>query len=60
MASWYRLLKANRAGIMVNTVDLSREFYDPMADFRDMTIAGALSNRPKVTKDPRSKNTTRL
>jgi predicted amidohydrolase len=55
-----RQLKANRPGIMVNTVDLSKEFYDPMADFRDMVIAGALSNGPKVVKDPRSKNTTIL
>jgi predicted amidohydrolase len=50
-------LKANRPGIIVNTVDLSRKFYDPMADFRDMVIAGALSNGPKVIKGPRSKNT---
>jgi len=55
-----RQLKANRAGIMVNTVDLSKEFYDPMDDFRDMAIAGALSNRPKVINDPHSKNTTRF
>ena len=55
-----RQLKANRPGIMVNMVDLSKEFYDPMADFRDMAIAGALGNGPKVIKDPRSKNTTRL
>jgi predicted amidohydrolase len=55
-----RQLKANHPGIMINTVNLSQKFYDPMADFRDMAIAGALSNRPKVIKDPRSKNTTRL
>ena len=40
-------LKPNRPGIMVNTVDLKKKFYDPMADFRDMAIAGALSNAPK-------------
>jgi predicted amidohydrolase len=51
-----RQLKANRAGMMVNTVDLSKEFYDPMAGFRDMAIAGALSNGPKIIKDPRSRN----
>jgi len=50
-------LKQNRAGIMVNTVDLSRKFYDPMADFRSLAIAGTLSNGPKVIKDPRSKRT---
>jgi predicted amidohydrolase len=53
-------LKQNHAGIMVNTVDLSRKFYDPMARFRDMAIAAALSNGPKAVRDPRSKNTKGL
>jgi predicted amidohydrolase len=52
-----RQLKANRAGLMVNTVDTSKKFYDPMANFRDMAIASKLSNRPKTISDPRSKNT---
>lgn len=51
-------LKANRPGMMVSTVDLSRKFYDPMADFRDMVIAGALSNKTKRINDPCSKNRT--
>jgi len=51
-------LKQNRAGMMVNTVDLKRKFYDPMAGVREMAIAGALSNRPKINKGGRSKNTT--
>ena len=55
-----RQLKTNRPGMMVNTVDLSRKFYDPMADFRDMVIAGARSNQPKPVTDPRSRNTTSL
>ena len=55
-----RQLRANRAGLMVNTVDLGRKFYDPMADFRDMAIAGKLSNASKTIKDPRSRNTTIL
>ena len=55
-----RQLKANRPGMMINTVDLSKEFYDPMADFRDMAIAGTLGNGPKVTKDPRSRNRTSI
>ncbi len=55
-----RQLRANRPGIMVNTVDLSQKFYDPMAEFRDMAIAGALGNGPKVIKDPRSRNRTIL
>ena len=40
-----RQLRQNRAGMMVNTVDLKKRFYDPMADFRDMAIAGRLTNR---------------
>jgi predicted amidohydrolase len=52
-----RQLKANRQGMMVNTIDLSRKFYDPMADFRDMAVAGALSNGPRRVEGRRSKNT---
>ena len=44
-------LKQNRAGLMVNTIDLGKKFYDPMADFRDMAINGALSNAPKIIRD---------
>jgi predicted amidohydrolase len=53
-------LRQNRAGMMVNTVDLSRKFYDPMADFRALAIAGKLDNRPKTINDPKSKDTTIL
>jgi predicted amidohydrolase len=42
-----RQLRANRPGLMVNTVDLGRKFYDPMADFRDMAISGKLNNAPE-------------
>jgi len=52
-----RQLRANRAGLMVNTVDLNKKFYDPMANFRDMAIAGKLSNGLETIKDPRSRNT---
>ena len=55
-----RQLRANRPGLMVNAVDLSRGFYDPMEDFRDMAIAGALSNGPNIIRDRRSKSTTSL
>ncbi|MFB0524005.1 MAG: hypothetical protein ACETVZ_00570, partial [Phycisphaerae bacterium] len=55
-----RQLKANRPGMMINIVDLSKKFYDPMADFRDMVIAGVFSNGPKTIKDPRSRNTKSL
>lgn len=37
-------LKQNKAGVMVNTVDLSRTFYDPMAGFREIAISGKLTN----------------
>ncbi|MHC4532349.1 MAG: carbon-nitrogen hydrolase family protein [Planctomycetota bacterium] len=53
-------LRMNRPDIMVNSVDLSRKFYDPMVDFRDMVLAGALSNGKKTISDWRSKDTTSL
>jgi apolipoprotein N-acyltransferase len=49
-------LKQNRAGIMVNTVDLNRKFYDPMQNFRDSAIAGKLDNSSTAIRDQRSKN----
>jgi predicted amidohydrolase len=55
-----RQLRANRPGLMVNTVDLSRKFYDPMADFRDMAISGKLNNAPKAVNNPRSRKKTTL
>jgi len=53
-------LKQNQAGLMVNTVNLGKKFCDPMADFRDMAIAGQLSNAPKTINDRRLRNTTIL
>ena len=53
-------LRQNRAGMMVNTVDISKKFYDPMAEFRDMVIAGALSNGPGIIRDKRSKIISQL
>ncbi|MCP4261923.1 MAG: carbon-nitrogen hydrolase family protein [Planctomycetes bacterium] len=53
-------LKMNRPDIMINSVDLNRKFYDPMVDFRDMVLAGALNNGEKTISDGRSKNTTSL
>ena len=50
----------NRAGMMVNTVDLSKRFYDPSAKFRTMAMKGRLSNGPGSIKDPRSRNRTSL
>jgi predicted amidohydrolase len=53
-------LRANRAGLMVNKVDLRRKFYDPMADFRALAVNGKLTNAPKTIRDPRSKDTKSL
>jgi predicted amidohydrolase len=55
-----RQLRANRPGLIVNTVDLKKIFYDPMKKFRDNAIAGKLDNSPKIINDPRSKITTTL
>ncbi len=53
-------LRFNRAGMMVNTVDLKKKFYDIMTDFRDMAVRGKLNNAPKTFRDRRSKITTQL
>jgi len=53
-------LKQNKAGVMVNTVDLNKKFYDPMVGFRELAISGKLTNGPKIIRDPRSRNTTSL
>ncbi len=55
-----RQLKSNRPGLMVNTVDLKKIFYDPMKNFRKKAIAGILNNRREIIEDPRSKDTTIL
>jgi predicted amidohydrolase len=55
-----RQLRANRSGLMVNTVDLNRKFYDPMANFRDMAINGKLNNARQAVKDPQSRKRTNL
>jgi len=51
-------LRSNRSGMIVNTVDLKRKFYDPMKKFRGMAINGVLCNGQQVTDDPRATNTT--
>ncbi len=53
-------LRANRAGLMVNKVDLKKKFYDPMKDFREQAINGKLNNASKTIKDARSRNTAVL
>ena len=53
-------LRMHRVGMMVNTVDLKRIFYDPMIDFRCLVLDGALSNGLKTITDKRSENTKSL
>lgn len=53
-------LRPNRQGMMVNTVDLNQDFYDPMAGFREMAVAGRLTNGEGNIDDPRSRDTTTL
>jgi len=52
--------RSNRADMLVNTVDLNKKLYDPMAGFRELAIAGQLTNGPTDLDDPRSRNTTEL
>lgn len=53
-------LHVNQRGLLVNTVDLKEEFYDPMAPFRDSVVGGALGNGPTRINDPRSSDKTCL
>ena len=53
-------LRMNRPGMIVNTVDLGKAFYDPMAGFREMALAGRLTNGPGDLSDPRSRDTAEL
>ncbi len=46
-------LKRNRAGLMINTFDANKSFYDAGAAYRDDAIAGKLNSGKTVT-DPRS------
>jgi hypothetical protein len=53
-------LEDHKEGLMINTVNINEAFYDPMAEFRDMVIEGALSNGPDEINDPRSKEIKEL
>jgi predicted amidohydrolase len=55
-----RQLRSNRFGLMVNTVDVNRKFYDPMAGFRDVAVSGILHNGQIVADDPRSRHAKSL
>jgi len=47
-------LEQNEPGIMVNTVDLSQQFYDPMTNFRQLAVDGELNNGQICSKnDPK-------
>jgi len=52
--------RPNRAGMLINTIDLTKKLYDPMAGYRELAIAGKLTNGPGDLNDPRSRNTTQL
>jgi predicted amidohydrolase len=53
-------LRPNRPGMLIGTVNLDLDFYDPMKDFRDLAISGTLTNGPGVLDDPRSLNNREL
>jgi len=48
-------LTRNRAGMMINEVDLSRKFYDPVSEFRPLAMAGILHSG-RCVSDPRSRD----
>ena len=48
-------LPRHRAGVMVNTVDTTKKFYDASAPYRNRAMKGILYSG-KPVKDPRSKN----
>jgi hypothetical protein len=48
-------LKQHQPGVMVNRVDMTRQFYDASKPFREMAMKGALSNGEPV-RDPRSRD----
>jgi predicted amidohydrolase len=53
-------LRPNRPGMLLGTVDVARDFYDPMTGFRELALAGQLTNGPGQIDDPRSTNTEEL
>ncbi len=53
-------LKQNRPGLMVNTVNTEKEFYDASKSSRPLAMKGILTNGSAEIKDPRSENTTAL
>jgi len=52
-------LKPNRPGVMVNSIDLKKEYYDPMKPFRASVLAGKL-HTGKIVRDDRLADPRRL
>lgn len=55
-----RQLEDHLDQMMINTVDLSQNFYDPMTEFRQAALEGKLTNGPGPLDDPRSLCTDEL
>ena len=53
-------LEDHKEGLMINTVDLNKSFYDPSAPFRDRAVEGQLTNGPNDIQDLRSINRSEL
>jgi predicted amidohydrolase len=49
-------LRPNRPGMFLGTVDVARDFYDPMTGFRELALGGQLTNGPGTLDDPRSRD----
>jgi hypothetical protein len=47
--------RRNRPGLIVDTVDTGKDYYDAAGRFRDLAIAGAL-NSGNVVRDARSRD----
>ncbi len=52
-----RQLEDHRDQMMINMVDLSESFYDPMEEYRQLALEGRLTNGPGILDDPRSLRT---
>ncbi|KKK78544.1 hypothetical protein LCGC14_2842500, partial [marine sediment metagenome] len=52
-------LSVNSAGVMVNTIDTTRDFYDASSPYRDRAMRGILHSG-KLVRDPRQKDTRSL
>jgi hypothetical protein len=50
-------LPANKPGIMISTIDISKKYYDASAVFRSEAIEGKL-NSGNIVSDPKSENRT--